>query len=589
MQSANSSIYFIIGCCLIAQINVALFTVIDITSVSTERPFIVTPFNKQQVTMGSNQSKPQQNVPQTDEGKNTIASNESEATSTTNISTKNEMPKDSIHQNITPTTGGGCPMKKNDGGYIGGNLGGWFGGNGSGGNKKKEIVAAPAPTTAAEGGGCPVKHNNNKSNDNTQSNSGREGCPVKHNNNNNKSTEFNVYSQPIDPNNNMPSVANQLPSPFQTEKLPTTRVQSTIPKGGDSTTTWTYPSPQMFYNSLARKNKLGDTTESDIVSVVAMHNNMNEKTWAKVMQWEETLLGREDGQQSKLLKFMGRPSDLSPKAQLKHWIFGHPLPFDRHDWTVIRKDGSEVRYIIDYYHDESQASESLESAMPKLNDYNAVKSILVDVRPAVDDFKAVYGRAVTMPLARYFYNSTSFEPLPILPTNELKQQVGESQKVWSNIQKDVQDSKSKSMILKPEDIPKDQRGNNEDDDNEVSSSSQIHISEEEAKEVALSFAKMIGQCQKAQKVVDKCTDEAECAKASLALTMCLAKVVCPLQQNAVAETLNDESVDVNDEKAVEIYNVRFDKALENMAICVNAKSEQASIARQTHPHLFKDL
>jgi len=50
-----------------------------------------------------------------------------------------------------------------------------------------------------------------------------DGCPVKH-------SEYNVYSQPIDPSNNMPSVANQLPAPGQTKKLSTERVSSTIPK-----------------------------------------------------------------------------------------------------------------------------------------------------------------------------------------------------------------------------------------------------------------------------------------------------------------------------------------------------------------------
>jgi hypothetical protein len=33
----------------------------------------------------------------------------------------------------------------------------------------------------------------------------------------------------------------------------------------------------------------------------------------------------------KLLRFMGKPNDLSPKARLK-MLFGHPAPFDRHDW-----------------------------------------------------------------------------------------------------------------------------------------------------------------------------------------------------------------------------------------------------------------
>lgn len=47
------------------------------------------------------------------------------------------------------------------------------------------------------------------------------GCPV---------TEYNVYSQPIDPNNNMPRVANQLPAAQQSQNLSTDRVQSSIPK-----------------------------------------------------------------------------------------------------------------------------------------------------------------------------------------------------------------------------------------------------------------------------------------------------------------------------------------------------------------------
>ena len=45
---------------------------------------------------------------------------------------------------------------------------------------------------------------------------------------------------------------------------------STTRKGGTTNEAWTYPSPQMFYNALTRKNKLGDTSEADIDSVVAV-------------------------------------------------------------------------------------------------------------------------------------------------------------------------------------------------------------------------------------------------------------------------------------------------------------------------------
>ena len=46
---------------------------------------------------------------------------------------------------------------------------------------------------------------------------------------------------------------------------------STIPKGGTAST-WTYPSPQMFYNALVRKDKAQDVTPQDMESVVSVHN-----------------------------------------------------------------------------------------------------------------------------------------------------------------------------------------------------------------------------------------------------------------------------------------------------------------------------
>lgn len=48
-------------------------------------------------------------------------------------------------------------------------------------------------------------------------------CPVQH-------REYNVYAQPIDPSNQMPKNANQLPAPGQTTALSTDRVKSNIPK-----------------------------------------------------------------------------------------------------------------------------------------------------------------------------------------------------------------------------------------------------------------------------------------------------------------------------------------------------------------------
>jgi len=279
------------------------------------------------------------------------------------------------------------------------------------------MAASKEETSSGSGGGCPVKHNPAAaSSQQHEELGGGGGCPVK------AHPEYNVYSQPIDKTNNMPKgVATQLPNPTQTIELPTERVSSTIPKGGgggtDGSSTWTYPSPQQFYNALSRKGKFnangGDSesaSEEDMTSVVALHNNMNEKTWAKVVEWERQTYSEESA--PKLLKFCGRPHDLAPKAALKHYLLGHPLPYDRHDWTVLRNDGTTVRYVIDYYYDETRANLSEDSAMPELHDRGATSSLLVDVRPALDVPGNLFARAVQMPY-RLAAGKTKYEMLPL--------------------------------------------------------------------------------------------------------------------------------------------------------------------------------
>lgn len=56
-----------------------------------------------------------------------------------------------------------------------------------------------------------------------------------------------------------------------------------------------------------------------------------------------------------------------------------------------RPDGTEVRYIIDYYHDDAAAKEN---RVPRLQDVDSVKSISIDVRcvPVCDLSIASFGR-----------------------------------------------------------------------------------------------------------------------------------------------------------------------------------------------------
>ncbi|RQM24631.1 hypothetical protein B5M09_003093 [Aphanomyces astaci] len=243
-------------------------------------------------------------------------------------------------------------------------------------------VATPLKPTAQEG--CPVKH----------SNVAPEGCPVKHSGNTTsvvgegcpvvkKQKVYNVYSQEIDPTNNMPSNPNQEPNDGQKYPLNTTRVTSTIPKGGTDGT-WTYPSEQMFFNALRRKGKGEDVHEGHVQTIVSIHNNMNERAWNQVAAWEEAL----------------HP--------------GYDKPFDRHDWVVVRNDNTEQRYVIDYYFDDDKAAED---AVPRLHDVTSVKSITMYARPAVDSLSAVVDR-IKFPLLNLLGTApaVSFPPPP--PSDE---------------------------------------------------------------------------------------------------------------------------------------------------------------------------
>mmetsp|Transcript_7538 Transcript_7538/g.18828 ORF Transcript_7538/g.18828 Transcript_7538/m.18828 type:complete len:513 (-) Transcript_7538:513-2051(-) len=419
------------------------------------------------------------------------------------------------------------------------------------------------------GGGCPVKHNDPVS---TPDSGG--GCPVQ------VHPEYNVYSQPIDKTNNMPKGAStQLPNPSQTIELSTERVSSTIPKGGtneSSAATWTYPSPQQFYNALARKGKFnangGESevaSEEDMVSVVALHNNMNEKTWAKVVEWECQTYG--DDSTPKLLKFCGRPHDLSPKAALKHYLLGHPLPYDRHDWTVLRDDGSTVRYVIDYYYDESRAKTTNDSAMPDIHDRSATPSLLVDVRPALDAPGNLIARGFQMPY-RMMTGQTDYEMLPLLGTSEMAKQVKESVEVWKSIQQTrVQQQQEKERLEA-------MAGDESDDGQEIVS---FAIDEKRAKEIALNFAKALEDCSDARNAMGNCSNEEEYSKASMDLTLCFGKHLCQVQHKSLLNVLNDGSDDGSDD-------AKMEAALETLTECVMLKSTERRFAREQHPSLFEE-
>jgi len=147
-----------------------------------------------------------------------------------------------------------------------------------------------------------------------------------------------------------------------------------------------------------------DTPADAVESMVAVHNFLNEGAWSEIVEWEQIFgQGLQKGWQRckkgeelrrlrmqeeqdladppRLIRFMGRPKDMTPKAvmlQVMGWIypqgFGTDPPFDRHDWYVARRTRNggqrEVRYVIDYY-----------SGPPEPT---GEPVFYLDIRPAVD-------------------------------------------------------------------------------------------------------------------------------------------------------------------------------------------------------------
>lgn len=317
----------------------------------------------------------------------------------------------------------------------------------------------------------------------------------------------------------------------------------------------------MFYNALARKGKLNDNNEEQdmMETVVALHNDMNETSWRKVLQWEAVVVGKKNekeiSNETKLLKFQGRPSDLSPKAWCKHYLLGHPLPFDRHDWVVLRADGTTARYVLDYYYNEIEEDDGDTNTSSSINPSpSSSQTLLVDVRPALDGISPLVQRCAFMPWARNVSQSTSFVPLPMLPTRGLKSQVSESVQVWQSIQASVAQSKSGQSTAPS--IPS-------------------IITEQEAQKLVADFTTATYKCQKQQQALEKCASEEECTRATMDFTIGLSHTLCQLQHSALLQALQQD-----DETTIEA-------AFERVNECVTLKSQQHAMAKQQHSHLFQ--
>ncbi|GEM10157.1 cytochrome C1 heme lyase [Rhodotorula toruloides] len=119
--------------------------------------------------------------------------------------------------------------------------------------------------------------------------------------------------------------------PMHEQNVNSAEAAATVP----SEQNWVYPSPASFYTALQRKERNPRAEDMDVV--VPIHNAVNERVWQQILDWERRALGLKDGQEtgSRLVSFVGKPKEMSPRARWKSLI-GYTAPFDRHDWIVDR-------------------------------------------------------------------------------------------------------------------------------------------------------------------------------------------------------------------------------------------------------------
>lgn len=55
--------------------------------------------------------------------------------------------------------------------------------------------------------------------------------------------------------------------------------------GADKSGNWIYPSQQMFFDAMKRKNF--DPQREDMASIVPIHNAVNERAWKEIKEWEK--------------------------------------------------------------------------------------------------------------------------------------------------------------------------------------------------------------------------------------------------------------------------------------------------------------
>jgi len=117
--------------------------------------------------------------------------------------------------------------------------------------------------------------------------------------------------------------------------------------------------------------------EEHIPLIVEIHNAVNDEAWRRILAWEAAT--HPACRDVRLVRFVGRPGERSPKSLSLEIFAGRRAPFDRHDWLIDRCGRAQVRYVVDFY----------DGALPP---GQVGVPICIDARPALDSLASAVDR-----------------------------------------------------------------------------------------------------------------------------------------------------------------------------------------------------
>jgi hypothetical protein len=166
--------------------------------------------------------------------------------------------------------------------------------------KKNGQQIPPHPISSTKGTASPTASRNTLNPENANLHPEGESCdssqmeqtsPLKPNSSNSPSALQTLLRAttkgpaPLATEREISTIPRAVPPEVEQAKEDARPANNEVESGRDKSGKWIYPSEQMFFDAMRRKNH--DPQAADMRSIVPIHNAVNERAWGEILQWEK--------------------------------------------------------------------------------------------------------------------------------------------------------------------------------------------------------------------------------------------------------------------------------------------------------------